>query len=205
MSLTAGVLCVCSQSSGLCTGPRIVTLRCEKTQRQEDTLALSTSKIPSQKCTRYNGWNDGRSKVSLPSLRRRMRVIILIIFFVLFCFVLFCFLFCFVLFVLFVLFFSRAHSVVVMPCSCSAGLCSGCACGKAGLQCGPGCHGSRTGDAEAWLTSNCACMNFAEAKAISDMPLADVRRTLARAGSSVIGNGPELKRRLAEVTATHMC
>ena len=77
-------------------------------------------------------------------------------------------------------------------CSCDAGLCSTCACSKAGRPCGPSCHGGRG------LGGNCSCLNFPEAQALSGVPVAQVRKELARGGLDCIGNPNELKRRLAE-------
>ena len=85
-----------------------------------------------------------------------------------------------------------------MPCSCTAGLCSTCACGRSGARCGAGCHGARASEGDAFLSCNAACLNFPEAVALGGVPLADIRRTLARQGSDVIGSANELKRRLAD-------
>jgi hypothetical protein len=83
---------------------------------------------------------------------------------------------------------STFSSFALMPCTCSAGLCSNCACGKGGRLCIPACHGP----------GNSACMNTAEGKKVSALPLAEVRKTLAAAGLDVIGNQPELRRRMVD-------
>jgi hypothetical protein len=75
-----------------------------------------------------------------------------------------------------------------MPCSCSAGACTSCACGKAGRVCSPSCHGG----------SNEYCMNDAIGKKVNNVPIAEVRKLLGAAGGDIIGNQAELKLRLAK-------
>ena len=79
-----------------------------------------------------------------------------------------------------------------MPCPCKAGECSNCKCAKAGVECGPQCHGG------GGLDANCRCLNFAEAKQAKALPLKTVRKTLAQNGLDVMGNKNELVRRLAD-------
>ena len=79
-----------------------------------------------------------------------------------------------------------------MPCNCKAGKCTSCACAKAGVPCGPLCHGG------GGLAANCACLNFPEAAQAKALGVGAVRKTLAQNGLDCMGNKDELVRRLAD-------
>ena len=76
-----------------------------------------------------------------------------------------------------------------MPkCNCSHGPCSTCACAKAKVPCGPQCHKGGI---------NRGCCNFKEALAAKKLAVSALRKTLAQAGLSPMGDKPELVLRLA--------
>jgi 6,7-dimethyl-8-ribityllumazine synthase len=64
-----------------------------------------------------------------------------------------------------------------MPCVCVANIClTTCACGRGGTPCTAACHGGRG------LVGNLQCLHWKEGLVVNALPLAEIRKTLARSG-----------------------
>lgn len=75
-------------------------------------------------------------------------------------------------------------------CKCDSNACGACACKKADRMCGPKCH-----QGKAWSTV--PCLNTEHGTKVKNMKPAEIRKSLCDAGLSPIGDGGELKKRLA--------